>query len=156
MKKKIECEKCSVNVVYQENLCFSEKTNCDQNNKNTKFHSTTGPAVLLESAFTVIHQSIGSRKRCHVNKPLAWSAYLLSKTFWEVVAVKFYSTVGSNFLYWQFKKTDGLLVYDVKLSLNAQRFDDAIQIKYVISQMRLPCILSIRPYWLSVDCFPSL
>jgi len=78
-----------------------------------------------------IHQNIDSRNRCHVNKPLAWSAYLLSKTFWEVVGVKFYSTVRSNFFYWQFKKTDGLLVYDVKLSLNAQRFDDAIQIKYV-------------------------
>ena len=35
MKKKIECEKCSVNVLYQGNLCFSEITNCDQNNENT-------------------------------------------------------------------------------------------------------------------------
>ena len=33
--KKIECEKCGVNVAYQGNLCFSEITNCDQNNKNT-------------------------------------------------------------------------------------------------------------------------
>ena len=49
------------------------------------------------------------------------------------MGVKFYSGVRSNFFDGQFKKTDGLLVYDVKLSLNAQRFDDAIQIKYVIS-----------------------
>ena len=52
-EKKIECEKCGVNVVYQGNLGFSEITNCDQNNKNTLFHSTTGTAALLEGAFTV-------------------------------------------------------------------------------------------------------
>ena len=55
-EKKIECEKCSVNVVYQGKLCFSEITNYDQSNKNTQFHSTTGLAALLESAYTV-HQS---------------------------------------------------------------------------------------------------
>ena len=107
--------------------------------KTTKIHNSIqllAPRPYLKVPSQFIHRSVDSRKRCHVNKqdkPLAWSAYLLSKTFWEVVGVKFYSTVRLNFLYWQFKKTDGLLVYDVKLSLNAQRFDDTIhdQIKYV-------------------------
>ena len=102
--------------------------------KTTKIHNSIqllAPRPYLKVLSQFIHQSIDSRKRCHVNKPLAWRAYLLWKTFWEVVGVEFYSTVRLNFLYWQFKKTDGLLVYDVKLSLNAQRFDDTIQIKYV-------------------------
>ena len=101
--------------------------------KTTKIHNSIqllAPRPYLKVPSQFIHQSVDSRKRCHVNKqdkPLAWSAYLLSKTFWEVVGVKFYSTVRLNFLYWQFKKTDGLLVYDVKLSLNVQRFDDAFK-----------------------------
>ena len=75
--------------------------------KTTKIHNSIqllAPRPYLKVLSRFIHQSIDSRKRCHVNKPLAWSAHLLSKNFWEVVGVKFYSTVRSNFFYWQFKK----------------------------------------------------
>ena len=137
-KKNHECEKCNVNLVYQGNLCFSVITNCDQNNKNTLFLTATGPTALLEGAYIVHLHWPQKTLSCKQTLDLKfWSP--LSKTFWEVVGVKFYGTVRSNVFYWQFKKTDGLLVHDVKLSLTSQRFDDAIQIlKYVISQIRLP------------------